>query len=379
MQAATNSMPSNQFEELFQQVQDLCQYHDPREEEDCQQTTITQEALSESQAARLGGVITHTLLSITLDSCCWELWLGMLQHLSGFTQLGGATLALELLESLEGERFLSSKYRNKLCQLVDTLLSQEEDQEKRQSISSQMLQPFYVMLCYNYNHERLEWWKRVVTMLLRHGADLEAQDECGTTVLMRTLWLGGSDTDRKVSQAAMYLLELGAKVNQGDCNGITPLMLSAQVFEDDSPVKMFEDKDEEKVFLMLLERVADLDQKDNQGYDITHHLKVWCLKEEYYYYKIGEVEEMVEKWDLEEEGEEEEDLENSGEILTNKRMRERCWLAVLEKKQHRKDLEKHKKAMDPCLVYFLTNPTEGHEGQVFLAGMEEVDELFANQ
>ena len=64
----------------------------------------------------------------------------------------------------------------------------------------------------------------LIEALVLGGADLNATDGIGHTVLHRLALLGGNGSD----EAARKLIQLGAKVNLRDNNGKTPLMLARQ-------------------------------------------------------------------------------------------------------------------------------------------------------
>jgi hypothetical protein len=94
----------------------------------------------------------------------------------------------------------------------------------------------------------------ILSLLLDHGADLEARDMSGETPLMRASWKG----NRK---AGWYLIDRGADINATGSQNYTPLSVAFRGHAESAR--------------MLLERGAVMDTRNSEGESPLHHAVRW--------------------------------------------------------------------------------------------------------
>jgi hypothetical protein len=314
-------IPANQFEKLLQQACHLCQ--NPKLLEGQEMWTgwvraaLTLIPLSARQANQLWDVITSNLLSEHLYQqypSCWKLWLEVLQKLTALMELRETSKALGLLKKLHGCD-TTPEMRASVYQLLDTLLTQEGPGSGARVGLNLTIDPLYDFIEDGEETLLQEEWEKLVALLLKHGADLDAHDgEGGMTVLHYSLSLACEEIGG-YKQAIIHLLKLGARVNQVDDAGMNPLMHFAR--------QNMEHEGDEELFDMLLERGTDLSQRDRQGHDIIHHLRIFRIR------KDGNTESWM-QWKM----------KDSQGWISDSKTRTKCLQKVRDRMRH-KDLLQH--------------------------------------
>ncbi|XP_016837148.1 delta-latroinsectotoxin-Lt1a-like [Nasonia vitripennis] len=97
------------------------------------------------------------------------------------------------------------------------------------------------------------WNERFIRLLLEHGADLQARDSHGQTVLHYAVKIGQV-------KATALLLDAGAELNVADIDGKTALLEAARSSESN------------ELLPLLLEYGADASVRDSDGRNALHHL-----------------------------------------------------------------------------------------------------------
>ena len=190
---------------------------------------------------------------------------------------------IELLENLEREVLIKNNSENdediSVAKIKKNILNkkikeffEEEGEEENPEIKEELfslneaflrmiLNPVVVKKNFNVQNKEgqtplllavLLKDKKLIDMLLRHGADVDFKGRFGETPLLAAVWLKNMDIIR-------HLINKGANVNVENENFDTPLMRAAHFLADD-------------VSELLIENGADIWKKNRAGVSVIDHL-----------------------------------------------------------------------------------------------------------